>query len=448
MPNEGEKARKDGQKIKLVASLDRNEAEAARKGQHLPASSFCAVSKSSANAANGKGSPAPQVSSVEPLTVEGGVSHAERCAAVTAARCEMLLRENAQFQDCMSSVAAFVLEKEVADSQSPYKETYELVALGTGDVTYNGWMEFSGRRLHDMHGMVVARRALVRYLYKQLLLYCSEDPAAQERCVFCAAEDGQHLRLKPNCFLHLYLRQKPSGPSDNFQTAPLPASSSSMGIQVVIQGALKPLLYCRPSKLRSHVYSASGSDKLTRWSVLGVQGALLSHIIHPVYITSIVIDGAYQDLDALSCVISGRLKQGCWQGLPGGYGRKEVHLFKGPCTPSLEPSPEHLLLSFNWSGGDQSLELVNGAVGQAVPDFANPSLDYRPCRLCKVAMLKYFRMVAKEMKRDDLMSLPTYHEAKVRAESYQAAKHHLYAQMSLHEFGKWPQKQLVDIFPG
>lgn len=49
-----------------------------------------------------------------------------------------------------------------------------------------------------------------------------------------------------------------------------------------------------------------------------------------------------------------------------------------------------------------STSILHPAVGQ-----------YRPSRLCKAAMLQSFRKVAQEMAREDLVALPTYHEAKV-----------------------------------
>lgn len=43
----------------------------------------------------------------------------------------------------------------------------------------------------------------------------------------------------------------------------------------------------------------------------------------------------------------------------------------------------------------------------------NPDGPFRPSRICKLAMLTFFRKVVKEMGRGDLASLATYHEAKV-----------------------------------
>ncbi|XP_063168575.1 adenosine deaminase domain-containing protein 2 isoform X2 [Candoia aspera] len=293
--------------------------------------------------------------------------HQERCAAITSDLCEMLLGEDLAYRGCLNSVAAFILEREVANSQSPYKETYELVALGTGDVCYEGWMEFDGQKLHDLHGLVVARRALMRYLYKQLLMCCSQDPAAFEKCIFCWAEDGEHLRLKPKYHLHLYLSQMPSGAAENLQTTLL-QSNPSVDLHVSVKGVLKPVSYCCPSMLSAHVYCVSGSDKLTRWTVLGLQGALLSHFIYPVYITSIVLANPYRDHAVLHRLINKRLQLGPEDGLPSPYCRKKIYLFEGPRVASVDTPPECRSVSLNWCGGDEMLELVNGAVGKAERD--------------------------------------------------------------------------------
>ncbi|KAL8219928.1 UNVERIFIED_CONTAM: hypothetical protein K2H54_036367 [Gekko kuhli] len=308
------------------------------------------------------GLPAAQIPSVTSLSAVNHIPHDHRCAALTSDICEMLLG-GLPYQDCMSTVAAFILEREFAGSQSSCGETYELVALGTGDVCYEGWMEFDGRTLHDMHGLVVARRALTRYLYKQLLMLCSKDPAAVEKCIFCPAKDGTRLALKPRFFLHLYLSRRPSGALENFQVT-VSQPNTPVEVYVSAKGALRPIAYCRPSTLAACISCVSGSDKLTRWTVLGVQGALLSHIIHPVYITSIVLADAFQDSAVLHQALNGRL-QLAQESLPEPYCRSPVHLFEGPGVASLNVPPKSHSLSLNWCGGDEALELVNGAVGKA-----------------------------------------------------------------------------------
>lgn len=177
----------------------------------------------------------------------------------------------------------------------------------------------------------------------------------------------------------------------------------------------------------------SCSDKIAKWNVVGIQGALLASLIQPIYLDSIVL-GSLLHPAHMYRAVCGRIESSV-QNLPPPYqmNRPKLALVTSSEQRNQLKAPN---FSVNWTNGCADVEVINSITGKTVQGKIS--------RIAKQGFfVRYGELVA------GLPRIATerriecdYGEVKAQVREYQTAKTELFLAFKREDLGCWLKKPM------
>ncbi|NXU61412.1 DSRAD deaminase, partial [Horornis vulcanius] len=334
-----------------------------------------------------------------------------------------------------------------------------VVSIGTGNRCVKGEeLSLKGETVNDCHAEIISRRGFVRFLYSELMKYDPSNPSSSEESIFEQA-GGKKLRIKSSVTFHLYISTAPCGDGALFDKS-CSDQANEMG-----QPQHQPLFENpKQGKLRTKVENGEGtipvessdivptwdgiqhgerlrtmscSDKILRWNILGLQGALLSHFLEPVYLRSVTLGYLYSQghLARAICCRMERDGSTLKEKLRAPYHINHPEVGRVSVYDSARQTGKTKESSVNWCLADESeVEVLDGTKGKV------DGLKLEVSRVSKRKMFTLFRQLCAKNSREDLLSFSVYSDAKEAARAYQAAKQCFFSTLQELGYGSWIRK--------
>ncbi|XP_069508158.1 double-stranded RNA-specific adenosine deaminase isoform X2 [Ambystoma mexicanum] len=350
-------------------------------------------------------------------------------------------------------LAAIIMRSSIEDMGT-------VISIGTGNRCVKGEeLSLNGETVNDCHAEVIARRGFIRYLYSELLKYDENSPDAS---IFELGESGK-LKIKDPVTFHLYVSTAPCGDGALFDKScsDPPACEGDTSHHPLFENA-------KQGKLRTKVENGEGtipvessdiiptwdgiqhgerlrtmscSDKILRWNVLGLQGAILSHFIDPVYLGSITLGYLYSQGHLTRAVCCRMSKNGdaFEQGLPAPFILNHPVVGRVSVYDSTRQTGKTKESSVNWCLSDGvEVEILDGTKGKVDGPIQEVS------RVSKLHIFRLYQELCKKNNREELLDFTSYNEAKDAALDYQFCKEHFVRALAAMGYGSWICKPLEE----